>query len=61
MSGCKLTIEYGVMAHRKIKYENGKYPLKKLTSGLRFESFLFSKTNEDSGEDQGILNPKRYC
>ena len=35
--------DYGVMAHRKIKYENGKYPLKKLTPGLRFESLLVSK------------------
>jgi hypothetical protein len=42
MDGSKHPIDYGVMVHRKIKYENGSYPLKKLTPGLRFKSFLIS-------------------
>lgn len=42
LRGSKLSNDYGVLEHGKIKYENGKYPLKKLTSGLRFESLLVS-------------------
>lgn len=42
LSGSKLMIDYGVMVHRMIKYENGLYPLKKLKPGLRFESLLIN-------------------
>ena len=38
-------IDYSVKAHRKIKYENGSYPLKKLKPGIRFESFLINQVD----------------
>ena len=54
LRGSKLSNDYSVLVHGKIKYENGKYPLKKLTSGLRFKSLLINKHNARKGNGRPL-------
>ena len=45
LTGSKLSIDYGVMAHSRTEYRNSHNDSRKGDAGLRFESLLISKIN----------------
>jgi hypothetical protein len=40
LSGSKLTIDYGVTEHRKIKYENSIVPVKEIDFGIKVQILI---------------------
>ena len=40
LSGSKLTIDYGVMVHRMIKYENSSVPVKEIDFGIKVQILI---------------------